>query len=119
MAVRLGIEQRWQTKRGPPDNRHIIDWITFDTNVTFFPDANRDNFGTADRAAGLRFPLARRRPAHVVSDGIFDFFDQGQKIVSVGGIPHAAAARQPVPGLPRPRRPDRQQDPHALATATG
>ena len=37
-AIRLGIEQKWQTKRGPPDNRHIIDWITFDTHMTFFPD---------------------------------------------------------------------------------
>ena len=86
MAVRLGAEQRWQTKRGPPDNRHIIDWITLDTNITFFPNANRDNFG---QTAGLfdydfRWHVGDRLT--LVSDGIFDFFDQGQKIVTVGGF---------------------------------
>jgi len=35
--IRFGVHQRWQTKRGPEDDFHIIDWITFDTDVTFYP----------------------------------------------------------------------------------
>ena len=45
MALRMGMRQRWQTKRGVAGNQHIVDWLTFDMNATLFPDANRDNFG--------------------------------------------------------------------------
>jgi hypothetical protein len=84
--VRAGIHQRWQTKRGMPENRHIVDWIELDTDVTFYPDASRDNFGSA---AGLwdydfRWHVGDRLT--LVSDGIFDFFDQGQRIVSIGAF---------------------------------
>lgn len=89
-AVRLGANQRWQTKRGPADNRRITDWIVFNTNVTLFPDTDRDNFG---RFVGLldydaRWFVGDRLT--LMSDGIFDFFDSpyggGQKIVNVGGF---------------------------------
>ena len=33
-AVRLGMHHRLQTKRGAPGEEHIVDWVTFDTNVT-------------------------------------------------------------------------------------
>ena len=62
-ALRLGVDQRWQTKRGPPDDRHIIDWITLDTDVTIFPDPTPRRLRPAGGPAGLRLPLARRRPA--------------------------------------------------------
>ena len=86
MAARLGVDQRWQTKRGPPDNRHVIDWITFDTNITFYPDATRDNFGTAAGLLDYDFRWHVGDRLTMVSDGIFDFFDQGQKIFTVGGF---------------------------------
>ena len=84
MAMRLGIHQRLQTKRGQPGNRRIIDWITLDTNLTVFPDANRDNFG---KAVGLwdydfRWHVGDRTT--IVSDGIYDFFNEGQQMTSVG-----------------------------------
>jgi hypothetical protein len=84
--VRLGLRQRWQTKRGPPENRRIIDWIVLDTEAIYFPDAARDNF---DESLGLlnydfRWHVGDR--VTLISDGGFDFFDQGQQIASVGGI---------------------------------
>jgi hypothetical protein len=84
MAMRLGVHQRWQTKRGLPGNRQIIDWITFDTNMTVFPDDTRDNYG---RLVGLwdydfRWHVGNRTT--IVSDGIFDFFNQGQQIATFG-----------------------------------
>jgi hypothetical protein len=85
-AIRLGAEQRWQTKRGPPQDRRIIDWITLDTNITLFPDANRDNFGTGAGLLDYDFRWHVGDRLTLVSDAIFDFFNQGQKIVSVGGF---------------------------------
>ena len=85
-AVRLGAHQRWQTKRGPVNNRRIIDWITFDTNITIYPDADRDNEGTAAGLLDYNFRWHVGDRLTLVSDAIFDFFNQGQKIVSVGGF---------------------------------
>jgi hypothetical protein len=82
--VRLGIHQRWQTKRGPCDNPHIIDWIEFDTDITIFPDPNRDNFGTTIGLADYNFIWHVGDRLTLLSDGIFDFFGQGQKIVTMG-----------------------------------
>src|SRR5207247_2117684 len=45
MAVRMGIRQRWQTKRGPTIRPRIVDWVVLDTEIVYFPRANRDNFG--------------------------------------------------------------------------
>jgi hypothetical protein len=85
-ALRLAVDQRWQTKRGPPDDRHIIDWIVLNSEVTLFPDPTRDNFGSV---AGLwdydfRWNVGDRLT--VISDGIFDFFPQGQKVVTLGAV---------------------------------
>ena len=44
-TVRFGIHQRLQTKRGPEGRRRIIDYMTLDVDTTYFPNANRDNFG--------------------------------------------------------------------------
>lgn len=83
-AVRLGLRQRWQTKRGPIDRLRIVDWITLDMQAVWYPRSDRDNFGedfglvTYDYRwhVGERFTL--------LSDGGFDFFDRGQQTVSVG-----------------------------------
>ena len=85
-ALRLGMRQRWQTKRGMPGNQRIIDWITLDTNATWFPDERRDNF---DRALGLldydfRWHVGDRLT--LLSEGIFDFFDDGQQVITFGGF---------------------------------
>jgi hypothetical protein len=84
-AVRLGVNQRWQTKRGPPDNRRIIDWITLDTNMTFYPDANRDNSGTTVGLLDYDFRWHVGDRLTMVSNGLFDFFEEGQKLFTVGG----------------------------------
>ena len=85
-AFRLGMRHRWQTKRGAPDQMRIIDWITLDTNIVFFPDKDRDNFG---QAIGLVDYDARWQVGDrftLLSSGIFDFFHDGQRIISVGGF---------------------------------
>jgi hypothetical protein len=85
-TVRFGVDQRWQTKRGPAQNRQIIDWITLDSNVTLFPNPDRDNFGTVAGLLDYDFRWHVGDRLTLVSDAIFDFFDQGQKVISVGGF---------------------------------
>jgi len=85
MALRMGVRQRWQTKRGPIGNQHIVDWLTLDMNATYFPDADRDNFG-ADFGLldyDLRWHLGDRFT--VVSDGAADVFGDGLKTIA-GGV---------------------------------
>ena len=92
-AVRLGVHQRWQTKRGPPDNRHIVDWIELDTDVTFFPNPDRDNFGSVAGLLDYNFIWHVGDRLTLVSEGMFDFFDRGAADRQRGGVPHPAAAR--------------------------
>ncbi len=86
MAVRFGMRNRWQTKRGDPENRQIIDWLTLDTNAVLYPKELRDNYG---RTFGLvdydlRWFLGNRLT--LVSTGAFDFFPNGQQVITIGGF---------------------------------
>jgi hypothetical protein len=83
-ALRMGVRQRWQTKRGMPGQRRIIDWITLDTNLTYFPNPSRDNFGENVGLWDYDFRWHVGDRLTVVSDGIFDFFNQGQQDVNIG-----------------------------------
>lgn len=81
--VRLDWLNRWQTKRGPVGNRHIIDWITLDTGVSLYPKKDQDYgkfIGLADYDA--RWHVGDR--FSILSSGLFDFFDSGQKIIRAG-----------------------------------
>lgn len=86
LAVRVGVRQRWQTKRGMPGRQRIVDWITLDANMTLFPDADRDNFGSTAGLTDYDFRWQVGDRLLLLSSGTFDFFGQGQKLVSVGGI---------------------------------
>ncbi|MGD0382484.1 MAG: organic solvent tolerance protein OstA [Thermoguttaceae bacterium] len=83
-VFRLGARQRWQTKRGTPGNEHIIDWITLDTNISLFPNPDRDDFGQVVGLANYNFSWHLGDRLTLLSDGDFDFFYQGQKTYSVG-----------------------------------
>ena len=82
--IRLGARQRWQTKRGAPGQERIIDWITLDTQISLFPDANRDNFGSDVGLFDYDFHWHIGDRFSVESDGFFDFFSQGLRTVSIG-----------------------------------
>ena len=63
LVSRMGVHQRWQTKRGPPGNERIIDWIVLDVEGSVFPAPRPRQFRREYRPAELRLPLACRRPA--------------------------------------------------------
>ncbi len=82
--VRLGMHHRLQTKRGPVGEARIIDWLTFNSNITWFPMENRDNFGHDFGLLDydLRWYLGDRFT--VLSDGSADFFGDGLRTASLG-----------------------------------
>jgi hypothetical protein len=82
--LRLGARQRWQTKRGPPDNRRIIDWITLDTHIEVFPDDD-ENFGEHMGLFDYDFRWHVGDRLTLLSSGAADFFSQGGKLFTVGG----------------------------------
>jgi len=88
LAVRMGVHQRWQTKRGLPGAERIIDWITFDTDLVLFPDADRDNFGSYVGLIDYDFRWHVGDRFTLLSDGLFDTFSQGQQLISLGGLLH-------------------------------
>ena len=83
-AARLGLRQRWQTKRGPIGNQRIVDWIVLNTDVTIFPNASRDNFGQTFGLVDYDFRWHVGDRTTVVSDGYFDFFTNAPQYVTIG-----------------------------------
>ncbi len=83
-TIKLGVRQRWQTKRGAPGRQRIIDLVNFDVQGIVFPDADRDNFGTGLGMVTYDFRYHIGDRVSLVSDGYFDFFSQGLRTVSVG-----------------------------------
>jgi lipopolysaccharide export system protein LptA len=86
MAFRVGLNNRWQTKRGIAGQQRIIDWIVFDVSAMLYPNSSRDNFGSALGVAdyGFRWHVGDRLT--LLSDGFYDGFDQGLRQVTVGAL---------------------------------
>jgi hypothetical protein len=80
----FGANQRWQTKRGPIGNQRIIDWITLDTRASYFPNPSRDDFGSPFGLANYDFRWHVGDRFTLLSNGMFDFFNSGQTVFSVG-----------------------------------
>lgn len=83
-AFRLGLRQRWQTKRGMPGERRIIDWIVLDLQTMLYPRPGQDNYGQALGLSQYDFRWHVGDRTTLVSNGIFDFFNQGQHIYNFG-----------------------------------
>ena len=85
-VARLGVRQRWQTKRGLPGRQRIVDWITLDIQGSLYPKPDRDNFGEVLGMVDydLRWHLGDRFT--ILSDGYFDSFSEGLRTVSLGGV---------------------------------
>lgn len=83
-VVRLRWRNRLQTKVGPGGSQRIRDWMVWELGASYFPDADRDNFG---ENFGLlygnwRWNISDR--TSILSDAIVDLFDNAQDVWSVG-----------------------------------
>lgn len=90
-VVRLGWRNRWQTKVGPPDRPRIKDWMTFDLETAVFPNADRDNFGETLGLMNGRYAWHVGERTSILANGIFDAFDDGQRIWNVGLLTQRSA----------------------------
>ena len=119
MEVRLGLNQRWQTKRGLPGQQRIIDWIVLDVGAVLFPDSDRDNFGEALGLVDYDFRWHVGDRLTLLSDGFYDVFDQGLRQVDRRRPHQPAGARQRLCRLPLDRRADQQRTCSPARSATG
>jgi hypothetical protein len=85
-AMRLGMRHRLQTKRGAPGAQRIVDWVIFDSNITWFPDPGRDDFGQSFGLADYDFKWHIGDRFSILSDGYFDFFGDGLETASIGAM---------------------------------
>ncbi|MBN2476084.1 MAG: organic solvent tolerance protein OstA [Pirellulales bacterium] len=85
-TLRMGVRQRWQTKRGMPGNRRILDWVVLDTGMTWFPDEMRDDFGKSVGLLDYDFRWHVGDRLTLLSEGVFDFFPDGQHVMTIGGF---------------------------------
>jgi hypothetical protein len=81
---RVGMHQRWQTKRGLPGRERIADLLRFDVDLLVFPDADRDNFGetVGPLVYDTQYNIGDR--VTLLSDGYIDFFDTGLRSLNAG-----------------------------------
>jgi hypothetical protein len=84
-AAKVGIHQRWQTKRGMPGNQRVIDWIVFDVDGMLYPRKDEDNFGEALGQLEYDFRWHVGDRLTLLSDGYADTFDNGLRMISFGG----------------------------------
>ena len=83
-ALRLGMRHRLQTKRGALGQQRIVDWLTFDSNVSLFPDAGRDNFGEDVGLIDYDLQWHVGDRFSILSDGFADVFAGGLRTLSAG-----------------------------------
>ncbi|MEC8506700.1 MAG: organic solvent tolerance protein OstA, partial [Planctomycetota bacterium] len=86
MVGKFAIRQRWQTKRGAPGRQRIVDWITLDVGGSYFPQADRDNFGEDFGLLEYQFRWNLGDRFSLLSDGYADLFQDGLRTASIGSI---------------------------------
>jgi len=85
-VLRLGVRQRWQTRRGLPGREQTMDWIVLDFEGSLFPDAERDNFGQEVGLLNYDFRWHVGDRLTLLSDGFLDVFADGLRMFTIGGV---------------------------------
>jgi hypothetical protein len=83
-VLQLDLRQRLQTKRGFPGAEHIVDWMVLDTSVSYFPEANKDNFGKAFSFWEYNYVWNIGDQTAFESTGLYDPQINGPRIFTVG-----------------------------------
>lgn len=83
-ALQLQLSQRLQTKRGFPGNQHIVDWMLLDLSGSFYPAANRDNFGHSWSFLQYNYLWNVGDRTSLASTGWTDPFPGGVRVWTIG-----------------------------------
>ncbi len=81
-VLRLGIDQRLQTKRGFPGAQHTVDWMTLNVATSVFPDKDRDNYGQSAAFYEYNFLWNVGDRTSVSSAGWYDPIANGVRYVN-------------------------------------
>lgn len=90
-VLRMGWRHRWQTKVGPPERPRIRDWMTLNLQASYFPNANRDNFGEDFGLIGGNYAWHVGERTTLLADALYDLFAGGQQLWSVGILSQRSA----------------------------
>jgi hypothetical protein len=90
-VLRLNWRNRLQTKVGPPDRQRIKDWMIFDIGASVFPNADHDNFGETIGLITGRYIWNVGERTSLLASGIFDTFEDGQRIWNAGVLTQRSA----------------------------
>ncbi|QDT45394.1 LPS-assembly protein LptD [Gimesia alba] len=82
-VLRMAWRHRLQTKTGPPDQQRIKDWMTLDLEASYFPDAQRDNFGEDFGLLGGHYQWFLGDRTTLAANAYYDLFDGGQELWDV------------------------------------
>jgi hypothetical protein len=85
-VLQLDLRQRWQTKRGYPGMEHIVDWMTLDLSASYFPKANRDDFGEPFSFLQYDWIWNVGDRTALVSTGWFDTETNGARVFTLGAF---------------------------------
>jgi len=84
-VVQLGVNQRWQTRRGLPGNQHVIDWMSLDLRASVFPRSDRDNFGNVFGILEYDWVWNIGDRTALTSSGWAEPIDNGPRVFNFGG----------------------------------
>ena len=83
-TLRLRWRNRLQTKVGPVGQERIRDWMILESGVTWFPKADRDNFGENFGLIYSNYRWNINDRTSILADGMIDLFDNAQDVWSLG-----------------------------------
>ncbi len=83
-VLRLAWRHRLQTKVGPPHRLRIKDWMTLDLEGSYFPQANRDNFGQDLGLLSGRYQWFIGDRTTVLANAYYDLFQGAQQLWDIG-----------------------------------
>ncbi|MGL4421018.1 MAG: hypothetical protein ACRCZF_10170, partial [Gemmataceae bacterium] len=83
-VLQLGVDQRFQTKRGFAGLEHTVDWLSVNLSASLFPESERDNFGK--NVAFLEYNVLWNPGdrTSIQSAGWFDPYDPGTRYWNIG-----------------------------------
>ena len=83
-VVRLSTRHRLQTKVGPVSNPRTRDWMTFESGMSYFPKADRDNFGDDFGWFYSKYQWHVGERTSLIANTLWDTFDGGQRVSNIG-----------------------------------
>jgi lipopolysaccharide export system protein LptA len=79
-VLRMAWRHQLQTKVGPPERLRIKDWMTLDLEASYFPNADRDNFGEDLGLLGAFYRWNIGDRTSILASAQYDLFDNAPEI---------------------------------------